>query len=728
MSLKPKPKFVKPSLELTGNAALDSERLNEQEAEREMAKFNPNADLSYDTQRQRLPVYKYRDQILYSLETHRVVIMVAETGGGKSTQIPQYLYENNWTSPNKAICVIEPRRIAAVNLAKRIAHEKSFVLGQEVGYAIRFEDAFSEGLTRIKFVTDGLFIREMMQTPLLPQYSVIMLDEVHERNVNTDIILGLLKKILRKRHDLKLIVCSATVDAEEIALYFDEGLKKTTEKAAPPENNLSTAVLSVEGRYFPVEIHYLSEPCDNYIRACVSSAIAIHISEAEHEGDVLIFLTGQDEVEEAVARLIDHAQDLLTDKKRKNLKKLWILPLYGSLPMGEQMKVFERAPRNCRKIIVATNIAETSLTITGIVHVIDCGFMKLKAYDSKLGSETLITVPVSKASAMQRAGRAGRYRSGKAYRLYPESEFDRFKEFTPPEMQRCDLAPVVLQLKALGIDNICGFDFMAAPPSTNLIDSLELLHALGAMDTNSRLSVPLGFQIAEFPLHPTHAKALLSADAFGCTQEIVVIVAMLQVHHVFVTPSGRKLNADRAKLKFSCVEGDHLTLLNVFRCFQEQLQKGRVGVAQRWCHENFLNFKTLQRAVQIRAQFVALLRKFKKNAALTCGDRAEPVLRCLTAAFFANAAKLTFNGDYKHLKSDLVLKVHPTSVVNLFLANTNEPAPKYLIYNDIVQTKRYHMMRDITVIECKWLNELAADYYEYGTEREMGEKRMKASE
>jgi ATP-dependent RNA helicase DDX35 len=272
------------------------------------------------------------------------------------------------------ICVTEPRRIAAVNLAKRMSEEKSIIMGQEIGYAIRFEDCYTPNVTQIKFVTDGLLIREMMQNPLLPQYSVIILDEVHERNVNTDIILGLLKKVMKKRDDLKLIVCSATVDAEELKLYFDEGEKNKK------SNCLSTVILSVEGRYYPIEISYLSEPCDNYINTSVTTALAIHMTQEDKDGDILIFLTGQDEVDTVCSMLIERANDLKSFKNARYLKKLWVLPLYGSLPMHEQLKVFENTQRNTRKIIVATNIAETSLTIHGIGFVIDSGFMYIFLY------------------------------------------------------------------------------------------------------------------------------------------------------------------------------------------------------------------------------------------------------------------------------------------------------------------------------------------------------------
>jgi ATP-dependent RNA helicase DDX35 len=563
-----KPKFIKPQLDDYGNESIGSDRLNELESEQELAKFNSFGNMSMNVQRQQLPVFKHRSELLYALETTRVLIVVGETGSGKSTQIPQYLLEQGWTNAKQMICVVEPRRIAAINLAKRVCDEKACRLGEEIGYSIRFEDCYAPGLTRIKYVTDGLLIREMMQNPLLPQYSVIMLDEVHERNVNTDIILGLLKKVMRRRDDLKLIVCSATVDAAELKLYFDEGVKKPQQSQSSHKalqttttTTLSASVVSVSGRYYPIEISYLTEPCDDYVKASVHAAIGIHMQQEDNDGDILIFLSGQDEVDTAVAQLIEKALELKSlqqQQRNKRLKKLWILPLYGSLPVNEQLKVFERSvDKSTRKVIVSTNIAETSLTIEGVVHVIDSGFMKLKAYDARVCSESLVTVAVSKSSAKQRAGRAGRYRTGHAYRMYTEASYDKLSEHTPAEMQRCDLAPTIVQLKALGVDNICRFEFLSAPPSANLINSLELLHALGALDHNAKLATPLGYQIAEFPLHPTHARALLAstAEPFRCAQEILSIVAMLQVQHVFVTPSGRKQQADKAKLKFTCIEG-----------------------------------------------------------------------------------------------------------------------------------------------------------------------------
>jgi ATP-dependent RNA helicase DDX35 len=232
------------------------------------------------------------------------------------------------------------------------------------------------------------------------------------------------------------------------------------------------------------------------------------------------------------------------------------------------------------------------------------------------------------------------------------------------------------------------------------------------------LTTPIGFQMAEFPVHPMHSKALLTAESFGCVQEMLSIIAMLQVQHVFVTPSGSKGQADKAKLKFTCIEGDHITLLNVFKTFNNKLSKKQHKSLPHWCLNNYLNYKSLMRAVQIRAQLTTLLKKFKIECESTCQDRTEPILKCLTTAFFMNAAKSHYSGDYRHLKSDLVVKVHPSSVINLMLANLDDPAPKCVIYNDIVQSKTCYLMRDISVINATWLNELVPEYYDYGTERE----------
>ncbi|KAK3085550.1 hypothetical protein FSP39_005176 [Pinctada imbricata] len=586
------PKFWKPGTEGPG-VSLQQERQTDRDEGATSVVYNPNVSLSIEQQRQKLPVFKLRNHILYLLEKYQTVVIVGETGCGKSTQIPQYLLESGWGAEGHVIAVTQPRRVAAVTVATRVAEERGAVLGHEVGYTIRFDDCSDDTATRIKFMTDGMMIREIMKDPLLKKYSVIMLDEAHERTLNTDIIMGLMRKIQKKREDLRIIVTSATMDAEEMRDFFNTNETKDTSKD-------TASILTVEGRNFPVDVHYTLDPVPDYLKCTVETIVKIH--EDEKEGDVLAFLTGQEEVENVVRMLIDEAK-VLNKKKDENRLKMQILPMYGSLPASEQMKVFERTPRFTRKVVIATNIAEASITINGIVYIVDCGFVKLRAYNPKTGINSLMVIPVSQASSDQRAGRAGRVRAGKAYRLYTEEGFDQLPAATVPEMQRTDLAPVVLQLKALGISNILRFNFIAPPPAENMVRGLELLFALGALDKNGNLTSPLGLRMAEFPLNPMFSKMLLMSGDFGCSEEAVIMAAMSQIQNVFVTPTLQKSSSNRTKRKFSAEEGDHVSLVNVFRAFVNFNKNSR------WCHENFLNYKGLSRAVEIQHQLRRLLQK-----------------------------------------------------------------------------------------------------------------------
>lgn len=690
------PRFWKPGTDAPG-VSIEEERKSSTESETQPVIYNPNVALSIEQQRQKLPVFKLRNHILYMVEQYQTVVIVGATGCGKSTQIPQYLLEAGWGKEGHVIGVTQPRRVAAITVATRVAEERGTILGDEVGYLIRFDASFDPDATRIKFMTDGMLIREIMADPLLRKYSVIMLDEAHERTLNTDIIMGLVRKIQQKREDLKVIVASATLDAEEMKDFFE---RNTTD-----DKSLDTAgILSIEGRAFPVDIHYTLDPVPDYVKATVDTIIKIHHNETP--GDVLAFLTGMDEVNTAVSLLIEEAKRIAKDKDALKMK---ILPMHGSLPASEQMKVFERTPKYCRKIVVATNIAETSITINGIVYIVDCGFVKLKAYNPTTGIESLVIVPVSKASADQRAGRAGRVRAGKAYRLYTEEGSEKLASATVPEMQRSDLAPVILQLKALGIANVLRFHFLSPPPAQNMVRGLELLYALGALDDNGNLTSPLGFQMAEFPLPPMFSKMLLVSGDFQCSEEAVTIAAMTQIQNVFVSPSGQKHASDKVKRKFSVEEGDHISLVNVYNAFIEHEKN------KKWCHENFLNYKGLMRAVEIREQLKRLLKKFNVPL-VSCEDSVDAIRRCITAGFFANAAKLHYTGEFRTVRDDHPLHIHPTSV--LF----TEMPPQWVVFNEVVQTTK-DFMRDITVINPDWLRELAPDFYQFGTEREIAEKR-----
>ncbi|KAJ9594469.1 hypothetical protein L9F63_014081, partial [Diploptera punctata] len=598
-----------------------------------------------------------------------------------------YLLEAGWGSNGKIIGVTEPRRVAATTLATRVAEEKGCLLGDTVGYCIRFDDRFDPQRTKIKYMTEGILLREMMADPLLRNYSVIMLDEVHERTLYTDIAMGLLKKILR----LKLIVASATVDAEQLYRFFNHNSSK--------DKSQDTAVImSIEGRLYPVDIHYIKEkPVPDYVKATVDTVIKIHLNEPM--GDILAFLTGQDEVDRAV-RLPKR------NKYCHEKVKLLVLPMYGSLPNSEQLKVFRSTPRGLRKVVIATNIAETSITISGIVYVIDCGFVKLCWFNPEAHVDSLVIVPISQASADQRAGRAGRVRSGKAYRLYPVEEYNKLSEATPPEMQRTDLSMAVLQLKALGIDNILRFSFPSPPPARNLQSALELLFALEAIGSIGQLTKPIGISIAEFPISPLFSKSLIISDEFGCSEEILTIIAMLQVQNVFIKPiSGQaSIKARVERRKFEVEEGDLLTLLNVYNAFIKH------DMSKDWCNKYFLNYKGLTRACEIRTQMSRLLQRFNVSL-VSCNGDTEKVCKAITAGFFPNAAFLHYSGVYKTVRGDQVLHISPNSVLY------TQKQPKWVLFCKIVQTDQAYMM-DLTVVSPSWLEELAPHFYEKTIDRD----------
>ncbi|KAJ8678997.1 hypothetical protein QAD02_014784 [Eretmocerus hayati] len=650
--------------------------------------FNPNQSLALDLQRKRLPIYKLRSHIIYLLENYQALILVGETGCGKSTQIPQFLVEAGWATNGKLIGITEPRRVATTSLATRVADERNCILGDEVGYTIRFDDCTDE-TTKIKYVTEGILLREMMGDPLLTKYNVIMLDEVHERTMLTDIIMGLLKKVLRKRPSLRVIVASATVDAEELRDFFNTN---TSAKKDKNEDKDTATILSVEGRLYSISVFYAAEPVPDYVTAVVETALKINAD--EEPGDVLAFLTGMEEVDRAVQLLSEHAKLC-----KEGQLKLVPLPMYGSLPYSDQLKVFHRAQNGTRKIVVATNIAETSITIPNIVFVIDCGFVKLPWFDVETQTNSLIVAPVSKASADQRAGRAGRVRPGKVYRLYTEEAYKGLIDCTPPEMERSDLAPAVLQLKALGIDNVLRFNFPSSPPSKSLLSALELLYALGAIDHDGQLSEPLGLTMAEIPLDPVLAKCLIVSGEYGCSEEITTIIAMLQVQNVFVRPTGGQnaLKARVAHRMFEVEEGDLITLLNVYTAWEKYKTNS-------WCQKYFISIKGIKRATEIRSQMRKLLKKLKIPL-LSCSGNVELILKCITAGLFPHAAYLHFSGVYRTVRGNKDLHIHPNSCLYTL------EQPQWVLFGEILQTNKTYM-REITVIKPQWLVELAPHFYQ----------------
>uniref|UniRef100_A0A671VNK1 RNA helicase n=1 Tax=Sparus aurata TaxID=8175 RepID=A0A671VNK1_SPAAU len=439
--------------------------------------------------RRSLPIFPYREDLLAAIKEHQILVIEGETGSGKTTQIPQYLLEDGYTQGGMKIGCTQPRRVAAMSVAARVAQEMSVKLGNEVGYSIRFEDCTSER-TVLKYMTDGMLLREFLTEPDLASYSVVIIDEAHERTLHTDILFGLIKDIARFRPDLKVLVASATLDTERFSCFFDD---------AP--------VFRIPGRRFPVDIFYTKAPEADYLEACVVSVLQIHVTQPT--GDCLVFLTGQEEIEACCEMLQERCRRL-----GSKIAELLVLPIYANLPSDMQAKIFNPTPPGARKVVVATNIAETSLTIDGIIYVIDPGFCKQKSYNARTGMESLIVTPCSRASANQRAGRAGRVAAGKCFRLYTAWAFKHeMEETTVPEIQRTNLGNVVLLLKSLGINDLIHFDFMDPPPHETLVLALEQLYALGALNhlgeltkVQSRLSCivkPLQVGITLFTFYPT---------------------------------------------------------------------------------------------------------------------------------------------------------------------------------------------------------------------------------
>ena len=578
--------------------------------------------------------------------------------------------------------------MAATTVATRVAEEMRCEVGQEVGYSIRFEDVTS-ARTRIKFLTDGMLLREALVDPLLSRYSVIMIDEAHERSLSSDVLLGLLKKIRKRRSELRIIVSSATLDAGRFASFFAEENQEEQCK-----------IVSLEGRTHPVEIFYLEEPALDYVDKAIETAFQIHTQESD--GDILVFLTGREEIERAIQALSERAATL-----HPKAQALQPLPLYAGLTIDEQMYVFEPAAENTRKVIFSTNIAEASVTINGIVYVIDTGFVKLRAYNPTTNLETLTPTHISKASATQRAGRAGRTKPGKCYRLYTQSTFQSLPETTIPEIQRSNLAPLVLQLKALGIDNIVRFDFLSPPPAELIVRAFELLYALGAVDDYAKLTQPLGSRMAELSLPPMMAKTLLSASSYSCLPEILSIATMtslqgsLWFHH-----DGAQTAMELSRRKFAAEEGDHLTLLNVYQAF---VTKGKKQ--PQWCHQNHLNAKSMNRAVSVRAQLIRYLQRFgvavpdsNMSPPLSTSDQGTQIRKCLTSGFFANAARLQADGTFKSVSGGVTMHAHPTSLM------FNRKA-EYVIFSEVMETGEKIYIRDVSKIEKGWLTEVGGAYY-----------------
>jgi pre-mRNA-splicing factor ATP-dependent RNA helicase DHX38/PRP16 len=538
-------------------------------------------------------------------------------------------------------------------------------------------------------MTDGVLLRESLTQRDLDKYSCIIMDEAHERALNTDVLMGLIKKVLARRRDLKLIVTSATMNSKRFSEFY----------GGAPE-------FIIPGRTFPVDIQYSRSPCEDYVDSAVKQVLAIHVSQGS--GDILVFMTGQEDIE-VTCDLIEERLRLLVDPP-----KLLVLPIYSQMPADLQAKIFDPAPPNTRKVIVATNIAETSLTVDGIMYVVDSGFSKLKVYNPKMGMDTLQITPVSQANAGQRAGRAGRTGPGKAFHLYTEQAFknDLYVQ-TIPEIQRTNLSNTVLLLKSLGVKDLLDFDFMDPPPQDTITTSLFDLWALGAIDHVGDLT-EIGRTMTSFPMDPSLAKMLItSSTEYSCSEEMLTIVSMLSVPSVFYRPKERQEESDAAREKFFVPESDHLTLLHVYTQWRSN------GYSDGWCVRHFPHPKALRRAKEIREQLHDIMVNSQKMALVSCGTDWDVIRKCICSGYYHQAAKVKGIGEYINLRTSVTVQLHPTSALYGL-----GYLPDYVIYHELILTSKEYMSC-VTSVDPHWLADLGGVFYSLKSKEYSGkEKRV----
>ncbi|KYF38755.1 helicase [Toxoplasma gondii TgCatPRC2] len=705
-----------------------------------------------------LPIHGFVDVVRDAVSRHQVTLIVGETGSGKTTQVPQFLHFFGFTQKG-VVAVTQPRRVAAVSLARRVSEELSrkqdassetqedlpehnASLGGFVGYCVRFEDCTSAE-TRIKFLTDGMLVREAMLDEMLSRYSVVVLDEAHERSLRTDILLGWMKRLLPKRKDLKVIVMSATLDTEKFLGFFP-----------------GAQTVLVPGRQFPVELMYTPEPEGDYIEAALITVLQIHTQYPP--GDILVFLPGQEDIESLQTilegkqellrkalcmaaslgagpapkkaarserggeqRAVPHSKDLSSANCRVEVRigedtaavdqlppcrDLQICPLFAALPFERQKAVFTPAPAGVRKVIVATNIAETSITVQGIRYVVDCGLAKAKCVNHRTGVEALVIEEISQDAAKQRAGRAGREAPGVVFRMYTEDTFNKFRPRKVPEIVTCDLDQVFLELKTLGVQNPLEFPFLDSPPKEAFVNAGRTLHRLEAVDSRGQLT-ELGRKLAVLPLKPILGKLVLDSVTFECTAEILSIVAMLSTDSLWY--SHRSLPADKsnrllhARRRLSDNQGDHLTLLNAYTQWDEATDK----IA--FCKEYGLHHNALLRAKQIRTQLEQILLSpqigVKNVAKSEAPDTRTKIRQCLAAGCWLHTARL--QRDQKTYVTTVereTAKIHPSSVLS-----GQKSLPWWIVYSEYVHTTRPYL-RGVTAIEGPWLQQFVPRWFTLG--------------
>lgn len=690
--------------------------------------------------RRNLPIWSRQKDIQRAVREHDVLILSGETGSGKSTQVPQFLLDQLWNSGK--IAVTQPRRVAAISLARRVAEEMGTPCGSsspasKVGYSVRFDESTSPA-TRIKFVTEGILLQEMLRDTTLKEYSCIIVDEVHERSVNVDLILGFLKQLLsdrsKRKKPLKVVIMSATADVYSISRFFSK-LLNASNGTAPTSNGISethdmevgseaswngfsdeeeysqsqstVSVCHVEGRQYPVKLRYLDNPTDDVIETALRRILHIHCKEPM-PGDILVFMTGQERIQSLQKLVEEYAGNLTRD-----FPKILVLPLFAALPQTAQQRIFLPAPPNTRKVILSTNIAETSVTVPGVRFVVDTGKAKIRQFRNRLGLDSLLVKPISKSSADQRKGRAGREAPGQCYRLYTETSYQSLDKGNTPEILRCDLGQAVLNMKARGVYDVLGFPLLTPPPREALEKALLQLLQLGALEETGKVS-KIGHDIAHLPLTPSLGRVIIEAASpqMNCLLEVIDIISCLSVENIFlnVDTEEAKEHAHAARQQLFRRQGDHLTLLAAVHAYADEPSDRR-----RWAENHLISHRAMQSVMDVRKQ----LRAHCKAAKLLQSDpsnsesavvlssntppsetQSENILKAFLRGFCNNVARLCPDGSYKTFIGNQTVAIHPSSV--LFGRKVEA-----IMYNEFVYTNKAYA-RGVSAVQMRWFEGVLA--------------------
>ncbi|GAA5875120.1 hypothetical protein JCM16303_005016 [Sporobolomyces ruberrimus] len=680
--------------------------------------------------RKELPVWEGKEEILKAVRENDAVVVLGETGSGKTTQIPHFLMSSSVPCEAPRVVCTQPRRVAATSLASRVSSEAGVLLGTLVGYTVRFDDK-SSSKTRLKYATDGALLAEMLGNRDLDNYDVVVLDEAHERSLRTDMLMGFLKDIQVRRKEkvrqfrlekekgkgkgkgkegeeevpavakkgratlerdpteLKIVVMSATIDAKRFSEFFND---------AP--------VLFVKGRQHKVSLHYTTEPQIDFLDAALKTVFQIHTKYPP--GAILVFLPGQDEIESLASSIKQFLPDL--PKSFPKADSIVVTPLYAKLPAAEQALAFLPPPPNTRKIILATNVAETSVTLPGVKYVVDSGVAKEKRYLAGAGVDTLSIEGISQSSAKQRSGRAGRESDGHCFRLYTENAFFEMPQRTEPEIKRVSLTFASLHLLAAGQENVWNFHFMDQPDRDALMYALVTLHGLGAVSKQGKIT-PLGSQMAQLPLDPVYARVLIASFTEGCPYEAINLVALLgSKEQILAVSSANRDKANEARKKFVHRSGDHLTLLNILQSFEEMepSNPSRREERKMWCRENFISYKAMLQVLDARKQLRERVDRLNiGDWKVSCGNEEyTPVLNALVGGLFSNTAIRNEDGTYRHTITRQVIAIHPSSSMH------NRKAPA-IVYDELVMTTKTYA-RGVSEIDPRTIRTKAPAVFDSG--------------